>query len=114
MSMSKTIKKIYFGVNGEEYDLGFNKSYDIQTVNIKPNDTILIHLNNELDFGEVSMIVEEIGKIFPNNTILPVNELVLKGMTIIRQSETIGDCVNETFINKPLEELYPELFEKYD
>ena len=99
MSMSKTIKKIYVGIDGEACELDFNKSYDIQTIKIQPNDTILIHLNDELDFGEVSMIMEEMSKIFPNNTILPVNELVLKGMTIIRQSKTIGDCVGETFIN---------------
>jgi hypothetical protein len=108
--MSKTIKRIYFGVNGETYDLDFNKSYDIKTVNIQPDDTILIHLNDELDFEEASMFIKKMNKIFPNNTILPVNELVMKGMTIIRQSKSIGDCIDEIPINKPLEEECPELF----
>lgn len=50
-------------------------------------------------------------KIFPENTIIPVNEWVLlKGMTILRQSKNIADSVNEIFLDKPAEELFSDIF----
>lgn len=86
------------------------KGYDIQVVNIQPGDTILFHLNDDVDVETVSAIMNEMEKAFPANTIIPVNEWILKGMTIVRQAESIADMVDLSIINKPLEELYPDLF----
>ena len=86
------------------------KGYDIQVVDIRPGDTILFHLNDDLDICDVSSIVEEMGKVFPENTIIPVNEWILKGMTILRQAKPVGDSVDEVVMIQPLEELYPDLF----
>lgn len=86
--------------------------YDIQIIDIQPNDTILLHLDDDLDFEAVSAILKEMQKVFPKNTIIPVNEWVLKGMTIVRQHACtiINDKVDAWHINQPLEELYPEIF----
>ena len=86
------------------------KGYDIQVVDIRPGDTILFHLNDDLDLSDVSSIMTEMSKTFPENTIIPVNELVLKGMTILRQAKPVGDSVNEVVSIQTLEELYPDLF----
>ena len=86
------------------------KGYDIQTVNIQPNDVILLHLNDDIDVETVASLLEEMDKIFPENTIIPVNEWVLKGMTILRQSKNIADSVNEIFLDKPAEELFSDIF----
>lgn len=86
------------------------KDYDIQTVNIQPNDVILLHLNDDIDVETISSLLEEMNKIFPENTIIPVNEWVLKGMTILRQSKNIADSVNEVFLDKPAEELFSDIF----
>ena len=86
------------------------KGYDIQTVNIQPNDVILLHLNDDIDVETISSLLEEMNKIFPENTIIPVNEWVLKGMTILRQSKNIADSVNEVFLDKPAEELFSDIF----
>ena len=86
------------------------KGYDIQTVDIKPGDTILFHLNDDVDMETVSAIMNEMEKAFPTNTIIPVNEWILKGMTVVRQAEPIADMVDLSIIDKPLEELYPDLF----
>lgn len=87
------------------------KGYDIQVVDIRPGDTILFHLNDDLDIHDISSIMEEMSKTFPENTIIPVNEWILKGMTILRQAKPIGDSVDEVVMIQPLEELYPDLFD---
>ena len=87
------------------------KGYDIQTVDIRPGDTILLHVNDEVDVNTLTVIMEEMSKTFPNNTIIPVNEWILKGMTIVRQTEPVADVVDLSIIDKPLEELYPDLFD---
>lgn len=89
---------------------GNYKGYDIQVVDIRPGDTILFHLNDDLDIHDVSSIMEEMSKTFPENTIIPVNEWILKGMTILRKAEKIGDCVDEVLLTQPLEVMYPDLF----
>ena len=86
------------------------KGYDIQVVDIRPGDTILFHLNDDLDVCDVSSIMEEMSKTFPENTIIPVNEWILKGMTILRQAKPVGDSVDEVVMIQPLEEMYPDLF----
>ena len=90
--------------------VGAWKGYDIQVVNIQPGDTILFHINDDVDVKTVSAIMNEMEKAFPTNTIIPVNEWILKGMTVVRQAEPIADMVDLSIIDKPLEELYPDLF----
>ena len=86
------------------------KGYDIQVVNIHPGDTILFHLNDNVDIETASVIMDEMGKAFPANTIIPVNEWILKGVTIVRQANPVADMVGLSIVDKPLEELYPDLF----
>ena len=86
------------------------KGYDIQVVNIQPGDTILFHLNDNVDIETASVIMDEMGKAFPDNTVIPVNEWILKGMTIVRQANPVADMVDLSIVDKPLEELYPDLF----
>ena len=86
------------------------KGYDIQVVDIQPGDTILFHLNDDVDIEAVSAIMSEMEKAFPTNTIIPVNEWILKGMTIVRQANPVADMVDLFIVDKPLEELYPDLF----
>lgn len=86
------------------------KGYNIQVVDIQPGDTILFHLNDDVDIEAVSAIMGEMEKAFPTNTIIPVNEWILKGMTIVRQANPVADMVDLSIVDKPLEELYPDLF----
>jgi hypothetical protein len=86
------------------------KGYDIQVVDIQPGDTILFHVSDDADIETVFALMKEMNNTFPNNTIIPVNEWILKGMTIVRQSKPVADMVDISIIGKPLEEEYPELF----
>ena len=90
--------------------IGEFKGYKIQTVDIRPGDTILLHLNDDVDLASCQEIMKEMKKTFPDNNILFVNEWVLKGMTVIRQAQPIADSVDEIILNEPLEKLYPDLF----
>ena len=90
--------------------VGGFKGYKIQTVDIRPGDTILLHLNDDVDIASCQEIMKEMKKTFPDNHILFVNEWVLKGMTVIRQAKPIADSVDEIILNEPLEKLYPDLF----
>ena len=86
------------------------QGYDIQTVNIQPGDTILLRLNDNVDLENAQAIVKMMNELYPECTTIPVNEWFLKGMTILRKSEKIADMVDSSIIDKPLEEMYPELF----
>lgn len=60
------------------------KSYNIETFNLQKGDVILLHLNEDLDINDTQMILEEMKKVFPNNTVLAANEYILKSLTILR------------------------------
>ena len=60
------------------------KPYNIETFNLQKDDVILLHLHEDLDIDDTQMILEEMKKVFPNNTVLVANEYILKGLTILR------------------------------
>lgn len=60
------------------------KPYNIETFNLQKGDVILLHLHEDLDIDDTQMILEEMKKVFPNNTVLVANEYILKGLTILR------------------------------
>lgn len=59
-------------------------AYNIETFNLQKGDVILLHLHEDLDIDDTQMILEEMKKVFPNNTVLVANEYILKGLTILR------------------------------
>lgn len=79
---------------------------DIQTIHIDSEDTILCQLNEDLDLSNYKMIIREFEKVFPKNNILFTNNSIKK-IIILKRNNLLEDI-----LNKPLEELYPELFNK--
>lgn len=106
--MSNTINKLR--VNGIDYDIGpaNMKPYNIETFNIDEGDVILLHLSKNCDINDINAISQEIKKIFPNNTILAANELILEGISIIKKPPTGKIAVTE---NLDIRSEYPELFD---
>lgn len=80
---------------------------DIQTIHIDSEDIILCQLNENLNFSNCKMIMEEFKKVFPKNNILFTNNKSIEKITILKRNNLLEDI-----LNKPLEELYPELFNK--
>ena len=64
------------------------KKYDIQTIEIKPNDVILLHISPDLDLDSCETIFKEVKSQFPNNTILIVNKYILEGISVLRNENT--------------------------
>lgn len=60
------------------------KPYNIETFNLQKDDVILLHLHKDLDLDDTRTILEEMQKVFPNNTILVANDYILRGLTILR------------------------------
>ena len=79
---------------------------DIQTIHIDSEDTILCQLNENLDFSNYKIIIKEFEKAFPKNNILFTNNNIEK-IIILKRNNLLEDV-----LSKPLEELYPELFNK--
>ncbi len=62
------------------------KKYDIQTVEINPNDVILLHISSNLSLRDIQAIEKEVRSEFPENRVLVVNRQVLEGMTILKKN----------------------------
>ena len=68
--------------------VGEYKKYDIQTVEINPNDVILLHNSSNLSLRDIQAIEKEVRSEFPENRVLVVNRQVLEGMTILKKNST--------------------------
>ena len=60
------------------------KPYAVELVHVQPNDIILLHIAEDMDFADLNAIQHEIQQMCPNNTILVANEHILKKITIFR------------------------------
>ena len=80
---------------------------DIQTIHIDSEDIILCQLNENLNLSNCRIIMKELKKAFPKNNIMFKNNKSIEKITILKRNNLLEDI-----LNKPLEELYPELFNK--
>lgn len=65
------------------------KPYAVELVHVQPNDIILLHVAEDMDFADLNAIQHEIQQMCPNNTILVANEHILKKITIFRPDKPI-------------------------
>lgn len=86
--------------------IGNFKGYDIQTVEINPNDVILLHISPNLSLRDVQSIEKEIRSEFPENRVLVVNKQILEGMTIVRKgTAAISLIENPVDVDKIFDEI---------
>lgn len=86
--------------------VGDFKKYDIQTVEINPNDVILLHISSNLSLRDVQSIEKEVRSEFPENRVLVVNRQVLEGMTIVRKGTTAISLIeNPVDVDKIFDEI---------
>ena len=82
------------------------KKYDIQTIEINPNDVILLHISSNLSLREIQAIEKEVRSEFPENRVLFVNRQVLEGMTIVRKGTTEVSLIEDPVdVNKIFDEI---------
>ena len=83
--------------------VGEFKKYDIQTVEINPNDVILLHISPDMDLYNCEALYAEVKKEFPNNTVLIVNKHILEGISILRKGTTEISLIEDPIdVNKIL------------
>jgi hypothetical protein len=86
--------------------VGEFKKYDIQTVEINPNDVILLHISANLSLRDIQAIEKEVRSEFPENRVLVVNRQVLEGMTILKKNSTDINLITDPVdINKIFDEI---------
>ena len=69
-------------------NVGDFKKYDIQVMEVKPNDVILLHISPDMDLYNCEALYAEVKKEFPNNTVLIVNKHILEGVSVLRKGTT--------------------------
>ena len=86
--------------------VGDFKKYDIQTVEINPNDVILLHISSNLSLRDIQAIEKEVRSEFPENRVLIVNKQVLEGMTIVKKGSTAINFIEDPIdVNKLFDEI---------
>ena len=86
--------------------VGDFKKYDIQTVEVNPNDVILLHISSNLSLREIQAIEKEVRSEFPENQVLIVNKQVLEGMTVLRKGTTGVSLIEDPIdVNKIFDEI---------
>ena len=82
------------------------KKYDIQTVEINPNDVILLHISSNLSLRDIQAIEKEVRSEFPENRVLVVNRQVLEGLTVLRKGTTEVSLIeNPVDVNQIFDEI---------
>ena len=82
------------------------KKYDIQTIEINPNDVILLHISSNLSLREIQAIEKEVRSELPENRVLIVNKQVLEGMTVLRKGATEVSLIEDPVdVNKIFDEI---------
>ena len=76
--------------------VGDFKKYDIQTVEINPNDVILLHISANLSLRDIQAIEKEVRSEFPENRVLVVNRQVLEGMTILKKNSADINLITDS------------------
>lgn len=71
-------------INPTECTIEPLKGYGIQTIEVKPNDVLLLRISDNLDLHTCREIQKEMNETFPNNTTLLCNDHIFKGLTILR------------------------------
>lgn len=88
--------------------IGTFKGYDIQTVEVNPNEVLLVHISDDLDLHTCENILHELKDLFPNNPVVLCNEHILKGLTIIKPTTKIDDTVDISS-NVDIDKLFDEI-----
>lgn len=82
--------------------------YDIQRVEVNPNEVLLVHISDDLDLHTCENILKELKDLFPNNPVVLCNEHILKGLTIIKPTTKIDDVVDISS-NVDVDKLFDEI-----
>jgi hypothetical protein len=97
---------IIMAIDVRSNKIGTFKSYDIQVMEVKPNDVILLHISPDMDLYNCEALYAEVKKEFTNNTVLIVNKHILEGISVLRKGTTEVNLIeNQVDVNKIFDEI---------
>ena len=64
-----------------------DKNYEIQVIETKPSDVILVQVSELIDYDTARCIFETVQEAFPNNKVLIANHKILEKLTIVRKED---------------------------
>ena len=64
-----------------------DKNYEIQVIETKPSDVILVQVSELIDYDTARSIFETVQEAFPNNKVLIANHKILEKLTIVRKED---------------------------
>ena len=67
--------------------IGTYTGHPIEVVNLKPDDAIILHLTENVDYESANILIKDIQKIFPNNPIIYSHPPLIENITIMRVEE---------------------------
>ena len=67
------------------------EKYNIQVINVKPNDVLLVQVNDNLDIDELKSIFTSVQEAFPKNKILIANHHILDKLSILRPEDWLNN-----------------------
>lgn len=66
------------------------EKYNIQVIDVKPGDVLLVQVNDYLNLDEVKSIFTSVQEAFPNNNILIANHHILNKLSILRPEDWLN------------------------
>ena len=66
------------------------EKYNIQVIDVKPNDVLLVQVDDYLDLDELKNIFNLVQEAFPNNKILIANHRILSKLSILRPEDWLN------------------------
>ena len=66
------------------------EKYNIQVIDVRPSDVLLVQVNDYLDIDEIKSIFNSVQDAFPNNNILIANHRILDKLSILRPEDWLN------------------------
>ena len=67
--------------------IGVYPNHPVEVVNLQPDDVIVLHLTEDVDFECANTLVKDMQKTFPNNTIICRHPTLIENITIVKQEK---------------------------
>ena len=70
-----------------EGKIGTYTGHSVEVVNLKPDDVIVLHLTEDVDYECANALVKDMQEAFPNNTVICKHPSLIENITFVKQEE---------------------------
>ena len=73
-----------------EGKIGTYTGHPVEVVNLNPNDVIVLHLHEDVDYECANELVKNLQKTFPNNSVIFKHPLLVESISIVHSEEKMN------------------------